>query len=239
MGGPKTVKKVITAATIVVLLAVSLILPVRAGPPGQGPPPRPPGPTDEIPRGHITPADVEAQAAISEGFEGGSVPPAGWTHIQTNPNETWEVFTYNPYNGIYHGHVLYDDLQDQDEVLLSPCFTPDSGSVKLWSKGSLYWCRGDPYDNCDLEVWFVNGSWDGGGGDDVFLGKIDDYWVGPFIWSYSTFDFSPYASGNPARIALRYVGKDGAEIAVDDIRIDYTGTLCGDDVFLPIILGNY
>lgn len=233
-------KKVITAATIVVLLAVSLILPVRAGPPGQGPPPRPPGPTDEIPRGHITLADVEAQATISEGFEGGSVPPAGWTHIQINPNETWEVFTYNPYNGIYHGHVLYDPAQqDQDEVLLSPCFTPDSGNIEieLWSKGSLYWCRGDPYDYCDLEVWFVNGSW--GGGDDVYLGKTDDDWTGSWEWSYSAFDFSAYASGNPARIALRYVGRDGAEIGVDDIQIDYTGTLCGDDVFLPIILRNY
>lgn len=166
------------------------------------------------------------------------MPPAGWTHIQNNPNETWERATLRPLSGRYYAHVLCDPaLKDQDEVLLSPCFIPDSGSVKLWSKGSLYWCRGVPYDNCDLEVWFVNGSW--GGGDDVFLGKTDDYWVGELIWSYSTFDFSIPASGNPARIALRYVGKDGYEIAVDDIRIDYTGTSCGDEVFLPIILLNY
>jgi hypothetical protein len=238
VGGPKTVKKVITSATIVVLLVVSLFLPVRAGPLGQGPPPRPPGPTDETPRGHITPADVEAQATISEGFEGGSVPPAGWTRIQTNPNETWEIENYDPHSGRYCAHVLYDTAL-QDEVLRSPCFTPDSGTVTLWTFGNLYWCR-DTLDNCDLEVWFVNGSWDGGGGDDVRLGLVDNDWLGTWIWSYSTFDFSPYASGNPARIALRYVGKDGAEIGVDDIRIDYTGTSCGDDkVFLPIILRNH
>ena len=231
-------KKVITAATIVVLLlVVSLILPVRAGPLGQGPPPRPPGLTNETPRGHIAPTEVEAQATISEGFEGGSVPPAGWTHIQTNSNETWEIETYRPHSGDYYAHVLFDPAKlDQDEVLLSPCFTPDSGSVELWSKGSLYWCRGVPYDYCDLEVWFVNGSW--GGGDDVYLGKTDGDWTGSWEWSDSTFNFNAYASGNPAHIALRYRGNDGAEIGVDDIQIDYTGTPC-DDVFLPIILRNY
>jgi hypothetical protein len=56
-------------------------------------------------------------------------------------------------------------------------------------------------------------------GDDVLLGKTDDDWIGTWEWSYSTFDFSPYASGNPARIALRYVGNDGAKIGVDDILI--------------------
>ena len=224
-------RKVITAATIVVLLVVSLILSVRAGPPGQGPPSRPPGPMDETPRGHIAPAEVEAQATISEDFEGGTMPPTGWTHIQTNPNETWEIETLYPHDGSkYCANVPWDDaLLDQDEVLLSPSFTPYCGSVELWSKGNPKYCR-DTYDNCDLEVWFVNGSW--GGSDDVCLGLVDDDWIAKFIWSYSTFDFSAYASGNPARIALRYVGKDGADIGVDDILIDYTGTSCGDDVFL-------
>jgi len=284
------VKKVFMAATIVVLLVVSLFLPVRTGPLGQGPPPRPPGPTDEIPwadddsyitlaalstvepddtglltrspgitygpsqqsgepadptakrapriqgGGHMAPAEIEAQDIISEDFEGHTMPPAGWTHIQTNPSETWEIFNLKPYSGDYYAHVLYDPtIEDQDEVLLSPSFTLDSGRVALWTFGSLYWCAGAPYDYCDLEVWFVNGSWDWGGGDDVYLGKTDGDWAGTFIWSYSTFDFSPYASGNPARIALRYVGKDGAEVSVDDIVIDSGG----DEVFLPIILRNY
>lgn len=39
--------KVIRTATIVMFLVISLILPVQAGPSGQGPPPTPPGPTDE------------------------------------------------------------------------------------------------------------------------------------------------------------------------------------------------
>jgi hypothetical protein len=156
---------------------------------------------------------------LSEGFEAAIMPPTGWTLIATNPNETWEIDTYDPHSGSYYAHVLYDPaLLDQDEVLLSPAFTAASGDVSLWSYGNLYWCR-DANDNCDLEVWFVNGSW--GGGDDVYLGLADDAWTGTWEWSHSTFDFSAYASGSPARIALRYVGNNGAEIAVDDILIDY------------------
>ena len=154
-----------------------------------------------------------------EGFEAGVVPPSDWTHIKTNPNQTWRIETVRltPRTGNYYAAVKYDPaLLDQDELLLSPAFTADTGSVSLWSFGSLYWCR-DTYDNCDLEVWFVNGFW--GGGDDVPLGKADDDWTGTWQWSYSTFDFSPHASGNPARIALRYVGNDGAKIGVDDITI--------------------
>jgi hypothetical protein len=159
--------------------------------------------------------------SMFEGFEAGVVPPSGWTLIQTNPNQTWELDTVQltPHSGSYYAAVKYDTaFLDQDELLLSPAFTSDMGHVSLWSFGSLYWCR-DTNDNCDLEVWFVNGAW--GGGDDVLLGKTDDDWISYQEWSYSTFDFSPYASGNPARIALRYVGNDGAKIGVDDILIIY------------------
>jgi len=176
--------------------------------------------------GQSVPAEVEAQGILTEGFETGVMPPAGWTHLQTNPNETWDIATYTPYSGSYYARVLYDPaLLDQDEVLLSPAFTAYSGSVSLWSLGSIYWCR-DTYDNCDLEIWFVNGAWDWGGGDDVYLGLADDDWTSNWTWSHSTFDFSPYASGNPARIAFCYVGNDGAEISVDEIYINYS--TCGD-----------
>jgi uncharacterized repeat protein (TIGR01451 family) len=157
--------------------------------------------------------------SIFEGFEAGIVPPSGWTLIRTNPNETWEIATNGPHSGSYFANVLCDPARlDQDEVLLSPTFTADTGRVDLWSFGSLYWCR-ETYDDCDLEIWFVNGSW--GGGDDVRLGKTDDDWTRTWRWSHSTLDFSSYASGNPARIALRYVGNNGAQIGVDDIIIIY------------------
>jgi hypothetical protein len=180
-------------------------------------------------RGEGRLVSTKDRAIIAEDFEDGVMPPPGWTHLQTNPNEAWQIGTYDPYNGIYDASVLYDPaLLDQNEVLLSPTFTADSGDVSLWSLGSLYWCR-DSYDNCDLEVWFVNGTWDWGGGDDVFLGLADNDWTATWEWSNSVFDFSAYASGNPARIAFRYVGNDGAQIDLDGIDINYSsGGACGD-----------
>jgi len=172
--------------------------------------------------GQPVPSTRAPQDSIFEGFEGGVMPPSGWTHIQANPNSTWQIASSNPHSGSYNAGVLYDPaLLDQDEVLLSPTFVADSGNVSLWSLGSLYWCR-DTYDNCDLEVWFVNGNWDAGGGDDVYLGLADNGWSDTWVWSYSTFDFSPFASGSPARIAFRYVGNDGAEVGLDDIFIDFS-----------------
>ena len=173
-------------------------------------------------------SDKSSRADLLEGFEDGIMPPSGWTHLQTNPNETWEIDDHDPYSGNYNAHVLYDPaLMDQDEVLLSPTFTAQSGSVSLWSIGSLYWCR-DTYDNCDLEIWFVNGTWDGGSADDIYLGLADDDWTGTWAWSHSSLDFSPYANGSPARIAFRYVGNDGAEIGLDDVTINYFSGTCND-----------
>lgn len=210
------------ALVLLVLMTLLIaVLPITI----YGQDPEPPDPTakaappgDEAPEMPL--ADALA-AGMAEGFEGALMPPPGWTHLQTNPNQTWGITDYGPHSGSYSAYVYYDPaLLDQDEVLLSPSFIPFSGSVSLWSFGSLYWCR-DTYDNCDLEIWFVNGAWDWGGGDDVYLGLADPDWTGTWVWSYSTFDFSPYTSGEPARIALRYTGKDGAEIRMDDIVIDF------------------
>lgn len=179
---------------------------------------------------------------IEEGFESGTMPPPGWTLYRTNGNETWQVFTFNPMDGLYFASVFYDEkLSPQDEILFSPEFRPAAGSgrVKFWSKGSLHWCR-DVHDNCDLEVWFVNWSW--GGGDDVRLGLADDDWTGPvdYIWSHSSFDFGNHAAGRPARIAFRYVGRDGAQVGLDEVTISYRDA-GGQDrrISLPIISMNF
>ncbi len=226
----------LTTRYLLSLLAIMLFmmaLPVAAqGPPdgdgGEQPDPTTAKRAPQV-RDEGRPVPTKDRAIITEDFEAGIIPPSGWTHLQTNPNETWEIDTVNPYNGSYHAHVLYDPaLLDQDEVLLSPSFTATSGDVSLWSKGSLYWCR-DTNDNCDLEIWFVNGTWDWGGGDDVYLGIVDNDWTSTWAWSQSIFDFSAYASGNPAQIAFRYVGNDGAEIGIDEIDINYSsGGACGD-----------
>jgi len=157
---------------------------------------------------------------FDEGFEDGAVPPAGWTHVANNPNQTWKLYTTRPHTGAYAANVVYDPaLIPQDEWLLSPETPLVEGTLSLWSFGSLYWCR-DTYDNCDLNVWLVVG--DVGGGDDVFVGKADGDWTSSYTWSQSVFNLTPLLPGGPVRIGLQYAGLDGAQIALDDIVLDGT-----------------
>lgn len=151
------------------------------------------------------------------GFESGVFPPAGWTHIQTNPNQTWKIqVSGSPYEGLHAADCEYDQaLGDQDEWLITP-YIRNPSRVNFWSFGSLYWCR-DINDNCDLEVWLINGP-GVNDGDDIFLGKADDDWVA--TWTYSQSIFSILGSiGTPVRIGFRYVGKNGAQIALDKVMV--------------------
>ncbi len=160
---------------------------------------------------------------IIEGFEGGVVPPTSWTTINNNPRQNWRLGPYGfPHTGSFYADVEYDsELEDQDEILLSPYFTTNGGSISLYSSGSSYWCR-DTHDNCDLQVWLVRDAWDAGSGNDVFLGLAENDWLSNFTYYLSTFDFTAYvAGGQTVRIALRYIGNDGAEVTLDDITINY------------------
>ncbi|MBN1661338.1 MAG: protease inhibitor I42 family protein [Anaerolineae bacterium] len=156
---------------------------------------------------------------LHESFSSGTVPPPGWTLVQTNPRNTWEILysSSNP-EGLYAAQCQYDEtLAAQNEVLLSPSFTASRAVLQFYSGGSIHWCR-DTYDNCDLNVWLVVGTW--GGGDDIFVRTADDDWSAEWAWSYSAVDLAPYLpSGTPVRVAFQYIGADGAQIFIDAIDI--------------------
>ena len=164
---------------------------------------------------------------LTEGFEGGVVPPTGWTRVITDSSYTWKIMTAGtPHSGSYAADVEYDPaLAQQDEWLLSPEMVLNSATLSFWSLGSLYWCR-DTYDNCDLNIWLVVG--DVGGGDDVYVGQADASWSDSYVWSQSVFDLTPFVPANtPVHIAFQYVGVDGAQIGLDDILVEgVAGSVC-------------
>ncbi|MCP4662334.1 MAG: hypothetical protein GY856_43605 [bacterium] len=155
---------------------------------------------------------------LSEGFEGGAIPPAGWTTQIQNRGYTWQLHTLAPNTGAYATDVEYDPyLVPQDEWLISPAFTPAADSLLAYAtNGSVYWCR-DTYDNCDVEVWLVVGAV--GGGDDVFVGRADDFWPSSYTWTDALVDLAPLLPGGPVRLAYRYVGVDGAQSVIDDVKV--------------------
>ena len=171
---------------------------------------------------------------LSEGFEGGVIPPIDWLHVNTNPSFTWQLHDFDPFAGAYATEVLYDPaLVPQDEWLLSPEMTLSDGTLSFWSNGSVYWCR-DTFDNCDLDIWIVVGA--PGGGDDVYVGRADGDWTDSFVWSQSIFNLSGLLPGGPVRIGFQYTGVDGAQITLDEIVLDGTEgepTGCAAPLDLP------
>ncbi len=159
-------------------------------------------------------------AVVGGDFEDGVVPPTNWSHIQSNPTETWKILDSESYSGNYATNCEYDsNTVDQDEWLVTPYLTNPT-KVSLQSKGSIYWCR-DDNDNCDLEIWLIKG--DGvNDGDDIKLGKADDDWLEGYVYAKSEFEI-PSSGGAQVRIGFRYVGNDGAAIAFDEVKI-CTGT---------------
>jgi hypothetical protein len=136
---------------------------------------------------------VSKSPLLTEGFEGGAVPPAGWTAVVTNAY-TWELGSYNPYEGVYYGVCYYDQdyTGTQDEWLVSPV-------IDLTTKGtawhlyfywemSYYWGV-SPYDNYNLEVWI---STDGGNTFPTILWTEPTASFSNFVWYKADVDLAPY-----------------------------------------------
>jgi hypothetical protein len=130
-----------------------------------------------------------------EGFEGGAVPPTGWTLQQFNPVETWQIETYNPYEGMYYATCLYDATytDEQHEWLVSPVmdFSGAGPDLKLkfaWQM-SYYWGV-DPYDNYDLSVGITTDgtNWD------ILWSEADEGAFDSWVWYEKTIPLPDYVS---------------------------------------------
>jgi hypothetical protein len=185
------------------------------------------------------PVMLPATDLLSEGFEGGLVPPAGWTATVNNPF-TWEIDSYNPYEGTYNTSCYYDEtyVGTQDEWIISPVIDLTTGgstwTLSFYWLGSYYWSV-DPYPNCDLEVWISTdggGSWTGPIWDENGIGAFDNW-----TWYNTSLPLTAYLGETNVKIAFRYSGYDGAQFSVDAISINDgalpTGRCCSGDPQTP------
>ena len=174
---------------------------------------------------HVSTMETEI---LWEGFEGGVVPPAGWTAIVNNPY-TWEIDSYNPYEGTYNASCFYDQdyTGTQDEWLVSPVLDLSQRTdwvLEFVWMGSYYWGV-DPYDNYDLEVWI---STDGGENWTTMLWTepgTEDPWTN-WTWYEATVDLSGYSAESNVKLGFRYHGYDGAQWSIDAISVN--------DIPLPV-----
>lgn len=160
---------------------------------------------------------------LTEGFEGGTViPPAGWTHTQTNTAETWEVSTNNPNSGTNYATVLYDPaLNAQDETLITPVIDLSGATnpqLRFFVNLSYYWSI-SPNDNYDAVVSIFDGTNTTQLWEEADLGVFDN-----FTWIEVTLDLTAYAGNSNVQLLFNYNGTDGASLSIDDIVVEEAPT---------------
>ncbi len=179
---------------------------------------------------------TSASPLLTEGFEGGAVPPTGWSVVVNNPY-TWEIDSYSPYEGSYNASCFYDEdyTGTQDEWLISPSMDlstkGSSWYVYFYWMGSYYWAV--TMDNYELELWI---STDGGANFNTKLWCEDD--VGVFTdwtWYRVDVDLAAYLTETDVKLAWRYYGYDGAQASLDAISVDTppVGRCCYGDPMSP------
>jgi hypothetical protein len=152
----------------------------------------------------------------TEGFNV-SVPPAGWTLVQTNTVETWYLDTFSPYEGAGDAMCVYDATYSgpQDEWLYYN-YTMQAGDacIVFWAQASPYWAIYG-YQNYDILVT-INGAtvWSFASDYDLTTNGTT-----PFVWYQYSVSLAAYSVGDPLVIGLGYVGYDGAQAAFDALSI--------------------
>jgi hypothetical protein len=164
-----------------------------------------------------------------EGFEG-AFPPAGWTHVVTNPSYTWmrdvDGLYPNPFEGAVAAYIPWQAGVPQYEVLeFQYTIGPGQDHLNFASMGSIYWAG-----NATLTVE-INGTevWNFGT-------------AATASWVYEIFDIDLTAyTGQTVEIAFIYSGNDGADQYLDAVGINagYTppppppNDLCAGAIGIP------
>ncbi|OQY27449.1 MAG: hypothetical protein B6244_10785, partial [Candidatus Cloacimonetes bacterium 4572_55] len=156
-------------------------------------------------------------AGFTEGFEDNVMPPPDWTVIESDASEHWSMSDYNPYEGAYNSHCLYDEaLNPQDEWMISPAVALDSDSyISFWWMGSYTWFV-DPNDNGEV---YVKISTDQGATWESLWSESDAGVFTDWEWYETTIDLGGY-SGSSAIFGFNYTGADAAEFGFDFIDVN-------------------
>jgi len=171
------------------------------------------------PRTAPVPETVETRITgefLDEGFEG-AFPPAAWTltgnPAVTGPNR-WHKTVDPAYvrTGTAAALVKWQSARVQDEKLASPALdlSGAAGGVFL-----SFWWYGNPFWAADADFQ-VHASSDGLAWTELW--KMSDLSETGFSWRSTVLDVGAYAGGD-LYVRFRYVGQDGADVALDDVRV--------------------
>ncbi len=167
---------------------------------------------------------------LSEDFEGQAI-PTGWTLVQVNTSQTWEV-SEDGTTGNFFLDCKYDaSLVDQNELLYTTAIDlAGYGNAQItfdWQASYYYGVTADNYD-MSIEV-----STDGGT-NFTQVWVEDDYGVfNNWEWINTVVDLSAY-DGQEIIIGFRYVGNDGAQAVFDNVLVEADVAVAGETVTLNV-----
>lgn len=158
------------------------------------------------------PVAAGGELLLVEGFEGQSMPPAGWQRTSRLPSATWQLSAGTGHGGTQVAMVPWAD-EPQDEWLISPPLSLQRGWLTMWTRGSASSCRNQT--RCDLETYVM-----GPGIGTVLLGKADDDWLADGSWTAHAWELTPHlpATGS-VRIGIRYISDGGSFVYIDDVSV--------------------
>ena len=159
---------------------------------------------------------------ISEGFEGATFPPNGWTttHVNANANYQWsKTAAGHQHTGGYCAAVYWDPAPSaQDEWLISPSLnltTLTSPLLNFWWSMSYGWGV-SPNNNYDFKVKV---SIDNGATWSVLWTEDSAGVFTDFKYYKKTINLNAYHTCSTFKIAFQYKGADGYNLFIDDITI--------------------
>jgi len=151
---------------------------------------------------------------FEEGFEGGVMPPSGWSLDELNLVNPWVIIdavTYPDWvhSGDYAAWINYDTANPSDNWLISPDINltgyTDGVRFQFWIVTNTNWVA-----YATLEVYIDNGT-----GNSLLWNLNEETWP-DFIYYGKTFNLDAYVD-EVVNISFRYVGQDGNSLGLDDI----------------------
>lgn len=157
---------------------------------------------------------------LSEDFEGGVVPPTGWTLTASNSLtvETWEHSTTAGVGGSGAATIAYDPTPDnQNESLITPIIDLSSAVAPQLTFNinmSYHWSV-SPNDNYDITVSVIQG----GTTTQIWTEADSSEFVGPGFQSLNVeLDLTNYV-GSSIQLQFNYSGNDGASATLDNVLV--------------------
>jgi hypothetical protein len=156
---------------------------------------------------------------ISEGFEGASFPPAGWTQVIQNAGFTWKSQTLSPYSGLKSCDIEYDPaLVPQNEWLITPSFSlagASTATASFYFNTSYYW----HVTNNNADMWLKVSTDNGATWTSIW--REEDYGLFTnWVWYQASVSLTPYVGNANVKLAFNYIGSDGAQFNIDQIVVN-------------------